>query len=79
MHVLYSSTSGVTCRDQLWHQGCNGVKGALEKDDYVGSALASGDFEADGYADVAIGIPNEGVGSKSGAGAVVVLRGSASD
>ena len=38
----------------------------------------SGDFSGDGFADVAIGVPGESVGSASHAGAVHVLYGSAS-
>jgi hypothetical protein len=77
VQVLYGSASGVTARDQLWHQGRRGVKGALEKGDRFGSALASGDFDADGYADLAIGVPDENVGRIRDAGIVQVLYGSA--
>ena len=70
VQVLYGSASGPTARDQLWHQGRRGVKGALEKHDLFGHALDSGDFDADGYADLAIGIPGEGFGRKRVVGAV---------
>ena len=78
VQVLYGSVSGVTARDQLWHQGRRGVKGALERGDRFGEALASGDFDADGYADLAIGIPRENIGRKKDAGVVQVLYGSPS-
>ena len=78
VQVMYGSVSGVTARDQLWHQGRRGVKGALERGDRFGEALASGDFDADGYADLAIGIPRENIGRKKDAGVVQVLYGSAS-
>ena len=78
VQVLYGSASGVTARDQLWHQGRRGVKGALEKGDRFGTTVASGDFDADGYADLAIGIPLEDVGRTKDAGVVQVLYGSAS-
>jgi hypothetical protein len=45
--------------------------------DSFGSALAAGDFDHDGYADLAVGVPNEGVGDIPIAGAVNVLYGSA--
>jgi hypothetical protein len=77
VQVLYGSASGVTARDQFWHQGRPGVKGALEKGDGFGTELASGDFDADGYADLAIGVPFENVGSIRDAGIVQVLYGSA--
>ncbi len=76
VQVLYGSASGVTARDQLWHQGRKGVKGALEKNDRFGEALACGDFDADGRADLAVGVPYEDVGSVRDAGIVQVLYGS---
>ena len=76
VQVLYGSASGVTAHDQLWHQGRKGVKGALEKGDRFGAVLASGDFDADGYADLAIAIPEENIGTKRDTGAVQVLYGS---
>lgn len=42
------------------------------------SAQTTGDFNDDGYADLAVGIPGEDVGPVSGCGAVAVLYGSAS-
>ena len=76
VQVLYGSAAGVTARDQLWHQGRKGIKNKLEKNDRFGQALASGDFDADGYADLAVGIPGEDIGKKRDTGAVQVLYGS---
>jgi hypothetical protein len=39
--------------------------------------LAAGDFDGDGFDDLAIGVPEEDVGGASDAGAVNVLFGSA--
>ena len=50
------------------------VPDSAEEYDLFGSALAAGDFDADGRADLAIGVPGE----RGGTGAVHVLRGSAS-
>lgn len=75
VQVMYGSDSGVTARDQLWHQGRKGVKNKLEKRDSFGGVLTSGDFDADGYADLAVGIPSENLGSIVDAGAVQVLYG----
>ena len=75
VQVLYGSASGPTARDQVWHQGRKGVRDRLERADRFGETLASGDFDADGYADLAIGIPRENLGRKKDAGAVQVLYG----
>lgn len=76
VQVLYGSAAGPTAHDQIWHQGRAGVKGAVERSDWFGRALASGDFDSDGFADLAAGIPNEEIGTKPGAGAVQILYGS---
>ena len=76
--VLQGSSTGVTSRFSKWHQDIPDIADALEDGDRYGSALASADFDRDGYADVAAGVPGEGVGSAGRAGAVSVLYGSAS-
>ncbi len=54
----------------------NEVQGANEPGDKMGAALAAGDFNGDGYDDLAMGCPGEDVGSVQDAGAIVVARGS---
>jgi hypothetical protein len=49
-----------------------------EDGDRFGSAVAAGDFDGDGRADLAIGVPLEDVGSVVDAGAVFVVYGSTS-
>jgi hypothetical protein len=46
--------------------------------DRLGASLASCDFDADGYADLAVGVPNEDIGSSLDAGAVHVFYGAGS-
>ncbi len=75
VQVLYGSASGPTARDQVWHQGVVGVRGAAEGGDLFGYELASGDFDGDGFADLAIGIPGEDIGTAQDAGAVQALFG----
>jgi hypothetical protein len=60
--------------DQTWHRALGGVT-ALAGDKY-GSALAMGDFNRDGYDDLAIGIPGARIDGQSGAGAIQVIYGS---
>ncbi len=46
--------------------------------DRFGAALAAGDFDADGFDDLAIGVPGESLGALTEAGVVHVVRGSGS-
>jgi len=80
VNVIYGSASGVTATDsnvpapQFWSQNSTGISGSSEAGDRFGTALASGDFNGDGFSDLAIGVPGENV---SGAdGRVVVIYGS---
>ena len=64
---------------QLWSQNSPGVLNSSTADDAFGSSLAAGDFDRDGHADLAVGVPNESIheaGMEIGfSGAVNVLRG----
>ena len=87
VNVIYGSLTGLTAAgEQLWSQNSPGVKGTVQGwinsagDDYTpgdefGAAVASGDFDRDGFADLAIGAPSD---SEAGIrrGAVNVLHGS---
>jgi hypothetical protein len=76
--VLYGSATGLSgTGGQFFSQDTAGVLGAAETEDGFGSALGVGDFDNDGFADLAIGVPSEGLGAVSQAGAVNVLYGSA--
>jgi len=54
------------------------VPDTYEQGDLFGAALASGDFNGNGYDDLAIGVPYEDVDSATDAGTVTVLYGSSS-
>jgi hypothetical protein len=80
VHVLYGSAGGLQATspdDQFWHQDSPDVEDSAQKGDQFGHSVAAGDFNGDGFADLAIGIPFEDVGSVTDAGAVHVLYGSA--
>lgn len=70
VYVLYGSASGPsTSGSQVWSLSTAGVGATPAPGDGFGTAIATGDFNRDGYADLAIGIP--------GQSHVVVLYGSA--
>ena len=74
VEVLYGSALGLTA-PEAWTQDSAGVQDLAENGDRFGSALAIGDFNDDGLADLAIGVPREDVGASGNAGAVAVLFG----
>lgn len=78
VNVLYSTGGGGPsgASSQLITQNTAGVGSDAETGDHFGAALAVGDFNADTFADLAVGAPDEAVGSLAGAGAVNVLYGS---
>ncbi len=79
VNVLHGSSSGLSAAgDQLWHQNSDGVRGLAEEYDFFGSALSAGDYDGDGFDDLAVGVPGESVDGQESAGAVNILYGSAS-
>ncbi|WBQ03161.1 peptidoglycan DD-metalloendopeptidase family protein [Kribbella sp. CA-293567] len=74
--ILYGAPNGLlpTVNQQL-SQGVNKMEGATEAGDYLGYALAAGDFDGNGRSDLAAGAPGEAVDTKSSGGAVNVLYG----
>jgi hypothetical protein len=79
VNVLYGSGRGLSpAGNQFWSQDSPGVEGEAESGDRFGWALAGGDFDADGFADLAVGARDKRVGDGYSAGAVNVLYGSSS-
>jgi len=77
--VLRGATGGLTGTNaQYFAQDTSGVPGTSEKNDQFGTSLTVGDFNGNGYADVAIGMPSEAIGSDAIAGSVTVMYGSSS-
>jgi hypothetical protein len=76
--VLYGSAAGLTSiGDQIWTQNSPGVLGVAEASDQFGGFLSAGDYNGDGFDDLAIGASFEDVGALGNAGAATVLYGSA--
>lgn len=85
VNVIYGSRAGLREEnDQQFTQDTGGVPGSAEAGDRFGASLAVGDLDGDGFADLAIGAPTEGVPTGVGsnerdrgdAGLVTVLYGS---
>jgi hypothetical protein len=76
--ILFSHEHGPNATDrQIWSQNSPVIEDDGEDQDRFGSVLAAGDLNDDGCDDLAIGVPNEDIGTDLSAGAVHVLYGSA--
>jgi hypothetical protein len=77
VNVIYGSATGLTATaDQIFIEPDTtaNVPGA---GDHFGFSLAAGDFNGDGFSDLAVGTPDKNRGSATNAGAVFVINGSA--
>lgn len=74
--VLPASKRGLSSTEKVITQSSRGVPGASEPGDRFGSTMASGDFDRDGYADLAVGHPSESSTTVEHVGAVTVIYGS---
>ena len=64
VNVIYGSSIGLTATgNQFWTQDKLGIGNSAEPFDRFGDSLAWGDFNGDGFSDLAIGVPYEDVGS----------------
>ncbi|MEB3233023.1 MAG: hypothetical protein VKJ64_18605, partial [Leptolyngbyaceae bacterium] len=77
VNVVYGSFFGLdSAGNQLWTENDTTVLGTPEVGDRFGATLAAGDFDGDGFDDLAIGAPNEDSGIVTDAGKVNILYGS---
>jgi hypothetical protein len=82
VEVLYGSSNGLRAiGSQRWTLASTNIPGSPHKNDHFGAALASGDFNRDGYDDLAVGIPNydyvSGGTTYANAGEILILFGGA--
>ncbi|MGW8885279.1 FG-GAP-like repeat-containing protein [Streptomyces sp. NPDC055749] len=81
VQALYGSATGLsTTRVTTIAQSTSGVPGAAEAGDKMGTSVAIGDFDLDGYADVLTGVPGEDGTrdsiNRTDAGTALLLKGS---
>jgi hypothetical protein len=74
--VISGSASGLGGAMTTWTQNTPGVVGSAATSDWFGVALTSGDFNGDGFADLAVGALFDDPGGIEDAGGVNVLYGS---
>ncbi len=75
INILMGSDSGITARgDRSWTQA--DLSGTVEAIDRFGNAIAYGDFDRDGFDDIAIGAPAEDWNGQENAGVVHIVYGS---
>jgi hypothetical protein len=76
--VYYGGTRFYLDPAHVFHQDSFHVRDRCEQSDAFGASLTTGDFNGDGLADLAIGVPGEDLGTTTtlaNAGAVAVLTG----
>jgi len=81
IHVIHGFPQGLGPQDnETWDQDMDFSQDRIERIDQFGRSLASGDFDGDGYYDVAVGVPyetiNDGLEEIRRAGAVHIIYGS---
>lgn len=74
INVFYGAPSGLGSFSTAFSQN-GAVAGVNEGQDFFGKALAAGDFDADGFDDLAVGVPGENVSGQTDAGAIAIIYG----
>lgn len=72
--IVYGSPAGLsTSRVQSWTENALLGAGSARAEEFFGGALATGDLDDDGIADLVVGAPAEEIGGQSGGAAVMLL------
>jgi len=78
LNILYGTDTGLrAANDQLLHLGKANMDGPLQDFARYGAILASGDFDNDGFDDLAVGVPRFDANGKRDAGAISIIYGTA--
>lgn len=75
--VRLGSPSGLGSSEELWHRDRHGVTGEASRTDGFANSVACGDFDGDGFDELAVGAPFDAVGEVFRAGSVTVIGGTA--
>ena len=76
VHILYGAPKYLRAnQDQFWHLNSQGINGEAVAGDMFGSAMAVGDFNGDGFDDLAVGAPGADATGITDAGTVHVIYG----
>jgi len=76
VHILYGKAARLgKARDRVFHRDKGGIRGIAKAGDNFGAALSIGDFNNDGYDDLAVGVPGADVDGTKGAGELHILLG----
>ena len=76
VQVVYGGNNGLTSAgSQIWSQESPDIVGDPLEDEQFGGALAAGDFNGDGFCDLAVGISRQDVNGQDEAGAVQIIYG----
>ncbi len=79
VHMIYGSASGlITAGNNIFHQGMPTIEGEIGQGELFGYSLAAGDYNNDGFDDLAIGVIGQTVDEHPDAGMVHIIWGSAS-
>ena len=76
VQIIYGSATGLTATGSTaFGQTSPNIEGDPEAGDHFGAALAAGDFNSNGFDDLAIGVPDESIDGVPKVGAVNVIYG----
>jgi FG-GAP repeat len=73
--VFYGQAGFGLSRQEIWDQESDGVDDSPNASDFFGLSLTVGDYNSDGFADLAIGVPHEDRGGFVDAGLTNVIIG----
>src|SRR5690349_5081501 len=72
--IMYGTASGISATgSKMFNENKSGMASNAEVLDRFSTTLATGDFNGDGFSDLAIGVPHQTVNGQANAGAVHVM------